>query len=176
MSAGVSGRVCGGAWDDVGFCAFGRGACFGDVGLLQREDARQMSESSEGMYLDGGLFELPAMLCNGDSRADHRAGGWAGVVRLVSVGAVFLCISVFSLDLEATQLGIDFSTRHFLFYFINSNYMRKVFVLASMTIILAGTAAFAGGGMQKVCKECAKKHCTQQICTSSCSKGQCPKN
>jgi hypothetical protein len=55
--------------------------------------------------------------------------------------------------------------------------MRKIFLLATTALVLAGSVATAGGGKQKQkdCTQCTKQNCTGQQCAHCCAHGKCTK-
>ena len=57
--------------------------------------------------------------------------------------------------------------------------MRKAMLLAMTALMLAGPAAYAGGGKAKAkkqtCTHCTKQNCTGAKCAQCCKNGQCTK-
>lgn len=57
--------------------------------------------------------------------------------------------------------------------------MRKIFLLATTALLLAGSVANAGGNKPKTkqadCTHCTKQNCTGQKCADCCAYGKCKK-
>ena len=116
------------------------------------------------------------MLCNGTACICGVSfdDGCAGVG--ICCLDFFLRISLSCFVLEAAECRIVVSDKSLFFYFFNSIYMRKVFLLAMTAIVLAGPV-FAGGSKVKKqdCTHCTKQNCTGAKCAQCCSHGKCVK-
>lgn len=79
--------------------------------------------------------------------------------------------------MEAAEPGLRIFDPILFINSINSDYMRKIFLLAATALVLTGLTVTAGGGKskQKDCTTCTKQNCSGQKCADCCAHGKCTK-